>query len=414
MKKKADPDEFKPPKVEGDKVYRYRYYVLPPYKAGDPLRQGPASHSMETFFKPFAQHWVNNKPYTCPRVWDGSDCPLCKFGFEMMGAVPDHLAPEARKVEQRKIAQEWMPATYYVVNIWFPHGQQNPPELEGRVMYYKASQTCWDLWIKALDADGPGDAADPRAFGAFFDENNAFMFQMELKKQGTLNSYVGSKFLANNGRPQPFVVNQAGQADVATIQQILSARHDLLTKLDAPDPEMLMKVFNSMTGGQSDDGFNNQVGSPPVGQPVQYQQPVGQPVQYQQPVQYAQPVQAAPAQPAPVQYAQPTAQPVQYQQTAQPVQAAPVQYAQTAPVQPVGQHVQYAQPTQPVQYQQTAQPVQAAPVQYAQTAPVQPVQPAVAAPLVQPQAGVQPQIQPPEQGDDVMNQIESMLGQFKN
>ena len=300
------------------------------------------------------------------------------------------------------IGKEWMPADYKAVNIYFPVGQNNPSDLEGRVMFYKAPRTCFDIWVEALERTGPGDSLDPQAYSAFFDENAAFMFQLSCKVKGQNNTYESSGFLANGGTP-------TAMSDAAGIQQILSARFDLSTKIDTPDIESLNKIAQNLINGVEDDGFGTPsapvTAAPPVqAAPVMNVAPV--PVQpavqvAPAPVQAA-PVQATPVQAAPVQAAPVQAAPVQ----AAPVQAAPVQAApvQAAPVQAVPAPVQVA----PV-------PVQAAPVEVAQPAPSE-AAPAQAAPAAAPAPAVET-VQPPAGGgggDDVMNEIESMLEGFSN
>ena len=390
MKKGTDPDEFKIGQIDPGKTVKYRFFILPPYKVGDQLRQGIAETSMDTFYIVFGQHWVNKRPCTCSRLWDGTPCEICSVGFEMLGEIKKDvtLSDAAKKAKTKQVAGEFMANQSYPINIWFPQGQGNPSEVEGRVMYYKASQKPYEKMVKALESNGPGDPADPQAYGAFFDETQAFMFQLEGTKTGEINDYSASKFLANNGRPVPFVANADGTANMDMIRQILAARHDFSKKFDAPDAESTKKAFDSLMGSSSDgdDGFSSPVGNTaqqPAQQPVQYAQPAQQPVQYAQPTQQQ-----------PVQYQQPVQQPVQYQQ-------------------PVQQPVQYAQPVQqqPVQYQQPAQQL----VMQPQVVQPQVVQPQVVQqPLVQPSQSVQPQIQPNTDGDDVMAQIEGMLGQFKS
>lgn len=239
----ADPDEFKPPKVDPGETKQFRFYILPPILAGDELKSGTVERAMEMFYIQHGNHWINNKPHPCPRVFNNEKCPICQQGFDFL-KQPNIKEDE---VKRKKIISEWMPNTYYMVNIFFSNSKQNPEDLRGRVKFYNAPKTCFDLWSEALMREDAGDAEDPRAYGVFFDENNAFQFQLEVTKSGRNNSYKTSKFLANGGNPSPIA------KDTDTIAKIMRLRHNLFDKIEMPDVDKLEKLQRQLIHGDDDD-----------------------------------------------------------------------------------------------------------------------------------------------------------------
>lgn len=239
----TDPDEWRPPKAESTtEALKFRFFILPPIAAGTKLKSGvvPADQGMEHFFIPHANHWINDKPYPCPRVWDGSDCPICQAGFDMLKEEKDE---DARK----NIIKTWMPNTYYMVNIYFTASKNNPEDLRGKVKFFNAPKTCFDVWTSTLMKDDSGDPEDPEAFGIFFDENAAFQFQLELLKQGRNNNYKTSKFIANGGQPQPML------ADPTKLEKLLMMRHNLFDKIEKPDPAKIERLARIMLDGDDSD-----------------------------------------------------------------------------------------------------------------------------------------------------------------
>lgn len=242
----VDPDEFKPPKAKDGETLKFRFFILPPISEGDELKTGAADQSMGSFVIPHGTHWLNNKPYACPRVTNGEDCPACQTGFDLIKDITD-------KDQRKKILSTWMPATYYMVNIFFPNSKINPEELRGKVKYLNAPKTCFDLWEQAIYREDKGMDEDPQAFGPFFDENAAFLFQLEVSKNGLNNSYKSSGFLPNNGEPIPMLT------DESKLPKLLSQRIDLFSKIDKPDVKKLTSVVNYMIDGDDmddDAGFD--------------------------------------------------------------------------------------------------------------------------------------------------------------
>jgi hypothetical protein len=239
----SDPDEFRPPKAEDGKELNYRFFVLPPIAAGDELKSGKADRSMEMFYVQHANHWIQDKPYPCPRVWSETDCPICTQGFDFL----KQDAIKKDEVRRKQVISEWMPNSYYMVNIFFTSWKGNPEDLRGRVKFYNAPKTCFDIWTEALMREEPGDPEDPKAFGVFFDENAGFQFQLTVTKQGRNNSYRTSKFLANAGKPQPMAKTEDG------IAKLLKFRHNLFTKIEEPNMEKLNKLYSVIMHGDDDN-----------------------------------------------------------------------------------------------------------------------------------------------------------------
>lgn len=242
----ADPDEFRPEKGKSTtEPIKYRFYILPPIMEGDKLKSGVVKRGMEQFFIAHANHWVNQKPYPCPRVWDHSECPLCSMGFSLLKDTKDDN-------QKRKIREQWMPATYYMVNIFFPNTKMNPEDLRNKVKFYNAPKTCFDLWSSALLKDNCGSPEDPEAFGVFYDERAAFMFELCVLKQGLQNSYKTSKFLSNGGKPQPMVVDKDGKPNDKVLTALLALRHDLWSKIEIPDMEKIKKLYAALAEGDDE------------------------------------------------------------------------------------------------------------------------------------------------------------------
>lgn len=251
--KYSDPDEFKPEKANSSTdPLKYRFFIMPPLLKGDVLKSGEVKKSMEQFFISHANHWINDKPYPCPRVWDGSDCKVCQFGFDLLKEEANQKDEDKR----RKIIRQWMPTTYHMVNIFFLNWKGNPEELRGKVKFFNASKTLFDQWTTTLMRDDCGDPEDPQAFGIFFDENAAFTYELQVLKQGRQNSYKTSKFLSNGGEPVPMIKAKPGESNEEVLAKLLRSRHNLWEKIHAPDIEKLERVFSVMTHGD-DDGDDN-------------------------------------------------------------------------------------------------------------------------------------------------------------
>lgn len=272
--KRVDANEFIPPKAKpGAPKLVYRFFVLGPVSAGDPVLNGVASQDMALYYVPNGAHWISNKPHACPRIHDENECEICQLGFDLMSDCPKG---EAGKKARSAIAKNLLPQERYAINIYFPNINENPEELRGRVMWYNAPKTVIHIMDECINRDNAGDPQDPKAFGVFFDENAAYLFQLEVGEKSTYNNYETSKFLAIGG-PQPIVraKDSTGKivAHTKKIQEILNMRHDLFTKFDARDPAKISSLAiqlankDPLAAGEDNSGFSD------TGETVETSQP---------------------------------------------------------------------------------------------------------------------------------------------
>lgn len=249
--KRADPDEFRPEKANSATEPRvYRFFILPPVELGEMVKGGPAKKGMDSqFYVTHGNHWVNDKPHPCPRVWDGTECPICSFGFDLL--KDEEISKNDEK--RRATVKMWMPNQQYMMNIFFPETKQNPEDLHNRVMFYNAPKTVLDICVSTLMRTDAGDPENPEAFGVFFDENNANLFELQILKQGKQNSYKTSKHLAT---PRAMIRNSDGSPNDKAIAKMLTQRHDLFSKIESPNMEKITRVFQGMVNGD-DSGDDN-------------------------------------------------------------------------------------------------------------------------------------------------------------
>ena len=252
-----DPNEFRPPQATSEtEALKYRFFILPPLAKGDKCSDGAASQGMDLFYVQNGAHWINNRYHSCPRVHDEQECPLCQLGFDMMAETDD-------KARRSEIARQWLPRTQYAVNVYFPKDKVNPDEVAGRVMWMNLSKQVYDLLEACIMNDGPGDEQDPQAFGVFFDESAAYLFQLQIKKKNKWNDYSTSKFLAGMGK---MPVGKTPER----LEEILSLRHDLFTKFSARDADALASIRKQVESGEPEDkssGFDEDE-TKPANKPV--------------------------------------------------------------------------------------------------------------------------------------------------
>lgn len=243
--RQRDPNEWRPPQAKPNEELKFKFVVLPPLNQGDACANGKASKSMDFYHVTVGTHWINNRPYECPRIHDGVDCPFCSLGFDLLSNTD---------VEQTRkdIAKAYLPRTYYPVNIYFPPFQSTPEELRGQVKWYAMQKTVNDIMVQTLMKDTPGDSIDPQAYGFFYLPDESYVFQLEIHPQSQFNDYKKSRFLPNTRGP---IVKKAGtnDGDPEAIAKILAMRHDLFTKYPARDVEALKKLADAVLkgGGES-------------------------------------------------------------------------------------------------------------------------------------------------------------------
>ena len=247
----VDPNEFRPPKAQPGQEIKYRFYVLPPLSVGDKCATGEATKDMDIWFVPYGQHWINSKPYACPRIASegATSCPMCDKGFALL---KEAKAAGAEKIATAALAKQWLPQVANMVNIYFPPHKSNPDELHGKVLFFKLPKSCFDQLNECLNKDDAGnDDERPEAFGAFFDEESAFVYELSIKRKGDYNDYSGSKFLTGN--PKPIAAKADGTPDRKAIQRILDQRHDLWTKGDVADVKLIKKLVSKLMDGDDED-----------------------------------------------------------------------------------------------------------------------------------------------------------------
>ncbi len=248
----SDPDEFRPEKAKSNvEPLKYRFFILPPLQTGDTLKSGHVKKSMDDVFLRHGQHWINDRPQPCPRVYDGSECAICSTGFQLLQECKDKKLGDERK---QSILRQWMPTTYYMVNIFFTNWKGNPEELRNKIKFYNAPKTCVDKWIATLMRDDKGDEEDPDAFGVFFDESSAFCFELAVLKEGKSNSYKTSGFVKNNGIPVPMIRNADDTPNTKAIEALLKSRINLWDKVEVPDQEKIRRLASQLISGDDDDG----------------------------------------------------------------------------------------------------------------------------------------------------------------
>jgi len=246
----ADPNEFRVHKIAAGAEATYRFFVMPPIQAGDPCAGGTASRSMDMCWIPFGQHWVDQKPYACPRVASENEiaCPMCDKGFALMkeakahGAIRDKISA---------IARQWLPNQQNVVNIYFTNSSVNPDEYHGRVLYFKLPKACFNEFTACLQREDFGDSESPQAFGAFFDEMAGYLFELKVKCKDGYNNYEASRFLH---QCRPMILKSDGKtADTNRIQEAMNQRHDLYRVCDQPDIEVMKQLVKKLWDGDDSD-----------------------------------------------------------------------------------------------------------------------------------------------------------------
>jgi len=240
---RRDPDEWKPPQVAAGVQWKAKGYILPPLNKGEKGAAGVAVKGMDDlFFLQVGDHWVNRKRYPCPRIYDGDSCVYCQLGFNLLGETDEKKA-------RREISSQYLPRTQYVVNLYFPNISTNPEELRGRVVFYAMPKTIFDKLDQCLALDDGGDDPDnPRAWGLFYDESEAYPLIFDITKKGDYNTYDECKLSFRSGPIAP---------SDDEIEAILVKRHDLPTKYPDRTPENLKTLqgfVNTLLDGVSDDG----------------------------------------------------------------------------------------------------------------------------------------------------------------
>lgn len=242
--RQRDPLEFRPPSVQsGQPELKLKFIVLPPLSQGEVCAGGKASKSMDLWYIPVGTHWINNKPYECPRVHDNEECDYCQLGFDLLKDTEDEQM-------RKDIIKVYMPRTASAINVYFPHYSSNPEEVRGKVMWYAAQKTVFDVMSKTLMRDASKDDQDPQAYGFFYLPEDSYVFQLAINHKGGFNDYTSSKFLPNT--KGPMIKKKDGTIDQAEIDAVLAQRHDLYTKYAVRDGAVLSKLSKAALNGAPD------------------------------------------------------------------------------------------------------------------------------------------------------------------
>lgn len=238
----ADPTKFLPPKIKDPKEVRdYYFIVLPPLEEGDTVAGGgTATAGMDmVYFLRAGTHWLEDdkKSVPCPRLFQDGECPMCKFGFDLMGGVED-------KKMRSEIAKQFLSRELSAMNIFFPAIDGNPDELKGTVKWFpcgiKHIVDHMDDCLGRNEEEAIDPNKDPEAWGFFYpmadaetpEERVCYIYHMQVKiKEGTKwNTYEKSKFIVRSRKPIDEYLPEG-----KSFQDLLNERVDLWTKY--PDRE---------------------------------------------------------------------------------------------------------------------------------------------------------------------------------
>lgn len=230
-----NPNEWRCPKAAKDQILKYRYFVLPPVMAGDVVAGGTATRDMSNYFVKDGGHFFNKKRIACPRIINDVDCEICSIGFDLLAEIDPKDKPT-----RSKISKKFLSTAYYKSNIYFPPVTPNPEDLHGAVKVYAQPKTVYDICNDCINRDDYGDDQERLAFGVFYDEEAAYLLQLEVIEKGGWNNYEKSKFLVPATGPMPIA------KDAAKRQLILAQRHDIWASVEEPDMEAIARLAKEL------------------------------------------------------------------------------------------------------------------------------------------------------------------------
>jgi hypothetical protein len=264
-----DPFEWKPPQAGKNEKLKIRCLFLSPLNKGDKCQTGIAKMGMDdVYFVRGGFHWIDKRPYPCPRAFDDKPCPYCQLGFDLLGETED-------KDARREISSTYIAKTTWTVNVYFPIAQDVPKDLQDKVFYWQLQKTIFDMCDACLNNENAGTEDDPQPHGFFFDPTpfdpqpdfGYYPFILTMKQKGDYNDYTESKFLP---KLVPLAVDKTGKPDKKKIEEILARRHDIAAKFPVRDDanlKFLTEQANKVRRGDDSsggDGFDATEGSAPA------------------------------------------------------------------------------------------------------------------------------------------------------
>ena len=241
---RKDPNEFRPPKADEKEILSFYFRVLPELNKGEKCESGVASRDYDYFFYKHGAHWINKKKHECPRLHDETECPICELGFDLMQQA------QGNDDERKEISKRYLPRTYYSINAYFLNIPENVEDVRGKVMWISVGKQVFDKFDECICNDDPGSELDPKAYGAFYDCEEGYVFKMDVRRKGDWNTYEQSEFLVKSR--QPLVKDDKGELDIETAQGILDQRFDLVAKFPERDMDKLKKIVKAIAGGDDD------------------------------------------------------------------------------------------------------------------------------------------------------------------
>lgn len=265
---KADPTQWKPPTVGPTETKSYKFIILPPLSKGDPCwtDAGPGTSKSITdmgdlYYYQAGQHWIDKRPYECPRIHDEAECPICQLGFDLMAETED-------KDTRSRIAKNYLSKNNQVVNIYFLDVQSNPEDVRGKVFWFSISQKgVFDRFSECINRDESEAAGDTpeeaKAWGLFYMPDQCYVFNLIIKQKNKYNDYGDSKFLPST---RGYLATANGKPDVEKIRTILNSRHDLSAKFSPRDrvklQELTQKLMSAGSEPANESGGWNEQESP--------------------------------------------------------------------------------------------------------------------------------------------------------
>lgn len=245
--KSVDPNRFTPGKATATQSHTYFFYILAPLESGEPCSDGKTPGAMTAQYGMDGQfavkggnHWASQKPYACPRIQGDEKCDLCDTGFELLKDIPK---TEENKKQRSAVAKTYLGQEYFMANIYFhpKFAKQNPPHLNGKVMYTDLPRAILDRCESVLESD---PNMQGKAAGVFYDPMNSFPLEMTVTLVNGYNNYGQSAFLS---------IASPIAATEEEIEQILASRHYLFDKREKVDQAQIRRIHDALVNATHDE-----------------------------------------------------------------------------------------------------------------------------------------------------------------